>query len=123
MRRPKYPEPPIERFHHGQVWKIVRERHFHPHEVRLGEARVRDENYLVMVITPTGLEWRSKTGWFRTKLVIGDLKRWPEKEIWTDFTKLLYQPRPCRRNYTANLKMNHRDYLFWQHPVDWRHYE
>jgi hypothetical protein len=112
---------------HGQVWAVVLEPLEQRRAIRSWDEAWRGpptpRNRLVLVTAP----WRAWpendrwAGWWRSRLVVGDLDERAQEAILADFRQLLLQTPPVMRNWRQNLARGYVDklqwYLTWVYPL------
>ncbi len=115
------PDPPVRIMRAGQVWLVNVERRRHINEKALDVPLRRLEPHLVLVLDPRPLGWPVEAlVWWRSKLRIGALWERDEADIWKDLRQLRWhQSPPYIKNYTSSLRMDRKDPLYWEHPVEW----
>jgi len=104
-----YPEPPLERLTHGAAWEVVLEAVVTRRAVRSWAEAWRGPpapRPLLVLVTAPWREWPHNArwaGWWRSRLLVGDLSLRSQDAILTDFRTLLRQTPPVRRNWQQNL--------------------
>ena len=110
--------PPIEQLHHGAVWFVTLDSVASQGKTGWDEVwaeKVGTREHLVLVTA----SWRgwpandSRGGWWRSRLVVGDLGLREESEIRQDFRHLLLQTPPVRRNWRKDLACGRYDKKLW----------
>jgi len=120
-RRPKHPEPPIEKMLSGQVWEVSLLQRRRQRETPFGEPKQRFIKFLVLVIDPKDQGWpENKSRWWHSNFRLGSLEDRDIETIWDDLAILKNQDPPYIRNYRPVTKTYQGDYLYWERIVEWR---
>ena len=113
-----FPLPPLEKFVHGAVWFAVLD----PvdsrgkvswDEIWMGPKGSREH---LVLISAAWREWPRNdqyAGWWRSRLVVGDLGERKEDEILRDFRRLVLQTPPVQRNWRKDLTHGRYDKAPW----------
>lgn len=123
--RTVHPEPPLHRFRHGAVWRVMLERTLSRNsrrtwkEVWDGDPQPRE--YRVLLTDPN-YDWpEHPLHYWRSRLVVGNLAKRKEEDIYKDFRRLLIQTPPVLRNWRKNLSEanvdGHKWHLVWVDEV------
>jgi len=125
MRYRKYPFPPVEKFRHGAVWKVTLEETNADAPRKTYEDVVRDHSNreVLVLLTAPWREWLPhKDYYWRSRLLVGDLKQRETPDILKDFRRLLLQTPPVLRNWRKMLGMGFFEgrprHLVWESQID-----
>lgn len=121
----KHPLPPIEKFRQGAVWHVVLEetRADAPRSTYKDVVRDHSNREVLVLLTEPWREWPpSKYPYWRSRLLVGDIKRRAVQHILNDFRRLLLQTPPVQRNWRKMLTMGffeqRRWHLVWESQID-----
>lgn len=100
---------PVDELRHGAVWRVTlmpRRKRLHTDLATAWETLDDPFDVLVLVTLPYR-EWpRSHFNYYRSRILVGDLRyRLPEEAI-DDFKRLLRQTPPVLRNWRKNLDVH-----------------
>jgi hypothetical protein len=121
----KYPLPPIEKFRQGAVWRVTLEETNADAPRKNYEDVVRDHSNceVLVLLTAPWRAWPPHKGYYwRSRLLVGDLRRREPIDVLRDFRKLLLQTPPVLRNWHKDLEMGtfegRRRHLVWESEID-----
>ncbi len=121
----RFPVPPIEKFRHGAVWRVTLEETKSDAARKTYEDVVRDHSNreVLVLLTAPWRAWPPHKGYYwRSRLLVGDLRRREPADVLSDFRKLLLQTPPVLRNWRKELGMGlfeeRRRHLVWEAEID-----
>lgn len=119
MSHSQYPRVPVEQLRHGAVWSVdlepVPSRRALTSWQEAWDGPKGHREHIVLITAPwstliPNTQW---AGWWRSRLVVGDLHERSQEAILADFGRLLRQAPPVQRNWRRSLSRGRYGGVYW----------